>query len=78
MEKSKGEFWGLIGTNLAVIAMVVALFTWNRSEARSDYRAMDAKMDQNREMIIAIHTEMQDFHGRLCALEEKYHQIERR
>ena len=73
MEKSQKEFWGLIGTNLAVVAIVIALFTWNRTESRADYRHMDAKMET---MLSAINQEIKDFHGRLCALEEKYHQIE--
>lgn len=40
------------------------LIIWFRSESRTDWRHMDAKLD-------AIHEEMKDFHGRLCAIEEK-------
>lgn len=36
---------------------------WFRAESRSDWRHMDAKID-------AIHEEMKQFHGRLCAIEE--------
>ena len=40
------------------------IILWFRSEARADHRqAMD--------LIIAIKDEMKDFHGRLCAIEEK-------
>lgn len=43
------------------------LIIWFRSESRSDWRHMDAKLDAS---IKAIHEEMKDFHGRLCAIEE--------
>lgn len=40
------------------------LIFWFRSESRSDWRHIDAKVD-------AIHEEMKDFHGRMCAIEER-------
>lgn len=40
------------------------LFLWNRSEANSDRREMMA-------LIKAIEEEIKDFHGRLCAIEER-------
>ena len=40
------------------------LIIWFRAESRNDWRHMDARLD-------AIHTEMKDFHGRLCAIEER-------
>ncbi len=53
----------------------VGLFIWNRTENRSDMRHMDAKLESNRNLIIAFHEaikeEIKDFHGRLCAIEEK-------
>lgn len=51
---------------------VFGLFIWNRTEGRSDIRHMDTKLDSMRNLILSIHEEMKDFHGRLCALEEKY------
>lgn len=45
-------------------AMVIPLFLWNRSESRSDMRHILCVID-------AIQKEMKDFHGRLCAIEEK-------
>jgi hypothetical protein len=50
---------------------IFGLFIWNRAEARSDARHMDAKLEGQRNLINAIHDEMKDFHGRLCAIEEK-------
>jgi hypothetical protein len=61
---------------------VLGLFIWNRVEARSDARHMDSKLESQRSLILevhretdanikAIHEEMKDFHGRLCAIEER-------
>ncbi len=40
------------------------LIIWFRAESRADYRSI-------RDLISAIQLEIKDFHGRLCALEEK-------
>ncbi len=52
---------------LQVLTLFLAnagLVIWFRSESRSDHRqAMD--------LIIAIQQEIKDFHGRLCAIEER-------
>lgn len=50
---------------------MIGLFAWNRAEARSDTRHMDNKLDAMRELTYAIHSEMKDFHSRLCAIEER-------
>lgn len=50
---------------------VFGLFIWNRTEARADARHMDAKLEGQRNLLNAIHNEMKDFHGRLCAIEER-------
>jgi hypothetical protein len=49
---------------LVMLVTVAGLFLWNRSESRSDNR-------ETRELIDAIHQEIKDFHGRLCAIEER-------
>lgn len=49
---------------LTILGTNAALFMWARSESRADYRAI-------RQLIEAIQAEMKDFHGRLCAIEEK-------
>ena len=46
-------------------ALMIPLFLLNRSESRTDIRMMLG-------MINSIQDEIKDFHGRLCALEEKY------
>lgn len=52
-----------------------SLIVWFHSESRNDYKHLDTKMDENRretrELIQAIHLEMKEFHGRLCAIEER-------
>jgi len=52
-------------------ALIIPLLLWNRSESRADIRHMDAKLESTRELVRAIHDEMKDFHGRLCAIEER-------
>lgn len=43
---------------------MLGLFAWNRAEANSDRRDI-------LNLIRAIQAEMKDFHGRLCAIEER-------
>lgn len=50
-------------------AIILPLFLWNRSESRADIRHMDNKLDIS---IRTIQEESRDFHGRLCAIEERY------
>lgn len=46
------------------IVFTLTLWLWNRSESRSDMRAIVA-------LISSINAEIKDFHGRLCAIEER-------
>lgn len=49
---------------LVMITTVSGLFLWNHHE-------MHLNQKETRTCIYAIHEEMQQFHGKLCALEEK-------
>ena len=49
---------------IANMVFTLTLWLWNRTEARSDHR-------QIIDLISAIKDEMKDFHGRLCAIEER-------
>lgn len=49
---------------LSLFAANAGLILWFRSESRSDHR-------QCIDLIVAIQSEMKDFHGRLCAIEER-------
>jgi len=55
---------------------MVGLFAWNRTESRADTRHMQDQIRANSELIREVHNEihleMKDFHGRLCAIEERY------
>lgn len=64
-----------LGTILSLVignaTVIFPLFLWVRSESRADIRHMDAKLESTRELVRAIHDEVKDFHGRLCAIEER-------
>lgn len=53
------------------LAFTLTLWLWNRSESRNDHRHMENILESQRSLINAIHDEMKDFHGRLCAIEER-------
>lgn len=53
---------------LGNVGFTFTLWLWNRSETRSDFRNLENFTKTN---IEAIHQEMKDFHGRLCAIEER-------
>ena len=56
---------------IVVLITIAGLFIWNRTESRADIRHLDAKIDAIRDLTHAIHLEIQDFHNRLCSIEEK-------
>lgn len=71
---------------LTILATNTALFLWARSEARHDQQELREGMrkgqeelresmrkgqEETRQIIYAIHEELKDFHGRLCAIEER-------
>jgi hypothetical protein len=49
---------------LANIGTTIGLFTWATSHAANDSR-------ETKRILEAIQAEMKDFHGRLCAIEER-------
>lgn len=60
---------------IILVAAMAGMFYWNRTEARADARHFDNETKQLRREMIDImrsmETEMRDFHGRLCAIEER-------
>ena len=74
-EREKMEITAILGLVLGNAAFIIPLFLWNRAESRADLRHMDAKIEAHRQetnvLLKAIHEEMKDFHGRLCAREER-------
>lgn len=53
-----GIIISIVGSAIAIVGVVIALFLWNRSEACADRRDLGS-------IILAIQEEMKDFHGRL-------------
>lgn len=71
---------------LAIIISMIVMFLWLRTESNADRRQINTNMDVTRAescartdalraetnaLIRAIHDEIKDFHGRLCAIEER-------
>lgn len=67
---------------IANLSVILPLFLWLRSEANSDRREFaSVQKEDRRELLqisrnleltlIAIQQEMKDFHGRMCAIEER-------
>jgi len=60
---------------IILMVTIAGLFFWNRTESRADYRHMEARNDareaRTAAILDAIKDEIKDFHGRLCAIEEK-------
>lgn len=54
----------IAATGIAVVGTNVALISW----LRADMKSFETKVDGWRE---EIHRDTKDFHGRLCAIEEK-------
>ena len=57
---------------LSNLGIVVPLFLWNRSESNADRREAAQDRREANALIQAIQLEIKDFHGRLCAIEERY------
>lgn len=53
---------------LTIIGANLGVFLWIRSETRNDMRTFETEL---RSWKNEINTEMKDFHGRLCAIEER-------
>lgn len=73
-----GIIIAIVGTGIAMVGVVIAMMFWVRGEANSlRSEAKDDRKDLlqiSRHMentIVAIQTEIKDFHGRLCAIEER-------
>jgi len=54
----------LMGCTFAIVAVMISMFLWNRSEANMDRRDMV-------KLIQEIHDEMTDFHTRLVEVEKR-------
>ena len=59
-----GIIIAVVGSTLAIVGTTISMFFWVRSEANADRNTM-------LQIVQAIQTESKDFHGRLCAIEER-------
>lgn len=53
---------------LTIVGSNILLFLWVRTESRADHRELES---WTKNMIMTIQSEMKEFHGRLCAIEER-------
>mgnify|MGYP001606872824 CR=1 FL=1 len=58
------EWYQVLSIILGNAAVFLPMFFWLRTESRADMRMMLTIID-------GIQKEMKDFHGRLCAIEER-------
>lgn len=63
------EWYHILAMVLGNAALILPLWLWNRAESRSDQRHMEIWV---KAALDGIRDEMKDFHGRLCAIEERY------
>jgi hypothetical protein len=59
-----GIIIAIVGSAIAIVGVMIALFLWTRGEANADRRDII-------NLIVAIKEEMKDFHARLCVIEER-------
>lgn len=53
---------------LVILGSNMILFLWSRAESRADHRTLEVWVKSTLE---GMQIEMKDFHGRLCAIEER-------
>ena len=56
---------------LIMLVSMIGMFAWLRSDIAVNRSEAAADRRQSMDLIIAIKEEMKDFHGRLCAIEER-------
>jgi len=72
----------VLGSTSTILAVIISLFLWLRSEANNDRRDIHHVQREDRKDLLqiarnlettmmAIQNEMKDFHNRLCLIEEK-------
>jgi len=53
---------------LTLVGSNIILFTWERTKSNADHIELER---WTKDMLQAIQQETQDFHGRLCSIEQK-------
>ena len=69
-----GIIIAIVGSAVAIVGVMIALFLWSRGESNSDQRHFDNESKQLRRDLVdvmrSIESEFRDFHARLCVIEE--------
>jgi hypothetical protein len=60
-----------IGSIIAIMGINVALFSWLRTDIKEIKSEAAADRRDILQLIRDVQSEMKDFHGRLCAIEER-------
>jgi len=68
MTENLGLIIAIVGTGIAMVGVMLALFLWTRGEANADRRDIV-------NLIVGIKDEYKDFHARLCVIEAERNQI---
>lgn len=66
-----GLIIALLGSAFTIIAAMIAMMLWVRSEANADRRDIINLIIAIKEDVQAIQLEMKDFHTRLCEIEQR-------
>lgn len=66
-----GLIIALVSSAFTIVAAMIAMMLWVRSEANADRRDIVNLIIAIKEDVSAIQLEMRDFHNRLCAIAEK-------
>jgi hypothetical protein len=65
------QWYHVMAVVLGNLAVILPLWLWNRTESNADRREASADRRDILNLIRGIDAEMKDFHGRLCAIEER-------
>jgi hypothetical protein len=70
MESDVGLVVAIVGSAIGIIAVVISMFFWVRSEANNDRRRMDDVQREDRKDLLQIsrniENEIKDFHNKLA------------
>jgi hypothetical protein len=71
METNLGLIIAIVGSAIAIVGVIVAMFIWIRGEANADRRENNSDHKEILSLIRAIELEIRDFHHKLLRIEEK-------
>lgn len=55
-----------------VLGSTIPLYLHTDSKINAMYANIDTMRKETNDMVLAIHQEIKDFHGKMCAIEEKH------